>query len=154
MSEEQAKPKQYMDAVCTGDVEFSTTDSGTEQVFINVALPTGEIETVILFLSEKALPYTQEKLHALGWSGKGAIGPQIKDKPCRIAISFETWEGKERKRVDLVKSGGGSGLKAKNPATESAAAVMLRKLEAAAASAGDFPPPLAAAAAPPKPRLF
>lgn len=159
MSEETKAAKSYVDGVvhitsADGDVEYSTTDGGTEQMFIPCQLPTGEVETVILFMSEKAMPYTADKIAALGYNGKGKVGPQINGAKCRLAISFEMWEGKERKRVDLVKQGGG-GLKAKNPATQSQAAQMQSKLERAVASLGDFPAaPIAAAAPSVPPKLF
>lgn len=143
----------YIKGVCTGDADFSKTDTGTPQVFVKVEVPGEGIKTVILFMSDAAMPYTQEKLRAVGWSGKGPIGAQIKGNTCELCDYEEEYQGEWRSKVDFAPSNGG-GLKAKNPATESEAADMLAKLEIAAATNDGFVAPVAAPAAPTRKPMF
>ena len=144
----------YIKGVCTGDAEFSKTDTGTPQLFVKCEVPNEGIKTVILFMSDAAMPYTQEKLRNVGWSGKGPIGPQIKGNTCDLCDYEEEYQGEWRGKTDFAPSGTG-GLKAKNPATATEAADMLSKLEIAAATNESFPAPAAAeASAPAKKLLF
>jgi hypothetical protein len=142
----------YIQGVCTGDAEFSKTDNGTAQVFVKAEVPGEGLKTVILFMSDAAMPYTQEKLRAVGWSGKGPIGPQIKGNTCELCLYEEEYQGEWKAKADFAQSGNG-GLKAKNPATASEEADMLAKLEIAAATNESFVPP-SATAAPAKKLMF
>lgn len=79
--------------------------------------PIGEVtRTVRLYLSEKALPYTKEKLERLqpATTPSGTYdwdNPSFANPDCRIAVRYEEYNGEYQEKVDLVGQPGGGPIK-------------------------------------------
>ena len=134
--------KTYANGKVTGIVKEGESSQGKPRYEVGVKLDSGEDVYVFLYMSPDAAKYSAEKLQRLGWDGASAIGPQIKDKPCRICIKIEEWEGKETApKYDFVR--------AEKEVTGDTKASMFESLKAAAKEAGAFP--VAEASKPAKP---
>lgn len=88
-------------------LQEGTTEKGTEQIALQLFLEDlGETVTTFLYFSEKAAKYSIPKLKAAGWDGSpGYAG--LGSKECEVEVSYETYEGKERMKVDIKDGGGG-----------------------------------------------
>ena len=76
----------------------------------------GDGITAYLFCSEKAWPYTEEKLQTLGWDAmaRGYRFEELNDDPspllghkAQIVVEAETFEGKTRSKVRFINRAGG-----------------------------------------------
>jgi len=98
--------------------ELDRNKDGTHDV-VNVGLvidgPDGPVNaTTYLHFSEKAAKFSLDRLRALGWPG----GTTFEKLPnaVDVTVKYETYEGKEQMKVDILTGGGG--IKAKNPPSE------------------------------------
>lgn len=101
--------------------QLGRTPNGTEQIVLELELVVpmaGDVEerkrvSTFLYFSEKAAPYSIERLQALGWTGDDVGQPLvgIDRNEVDVSVSYETFEGKERMRVDILTGGGRVQLK-------------------------------------------
>ena len=98
----------YKGRAVVGSEQFGTTKNGTDQIVLDVNIPElGRQVSVILYFSTKAKSYSLEKLRACGWSGDDVTQLSgIGDNDIIVSIQYETYEGKERIRTDIVTGGG------------------------------------------------
>lgn len=91
----------------TGVAEYGVTDTGTDQIAVEVEIygPEKEvIETRNTYLSftEKAAPYAIDKLRALGFNGESLadlVG--LGSKVARCSVKTEEYQGKMSQKVDV-----------------------------------------------------
>ena len=91
----------------TGVAEYGVTDTGTDQIAVEVEIygPEKEvIETRSTYLSftEKAAPYAIDKLRALGFNGDSLadlVG--LGSKVARCSVKTEEYQGKMSQKVDV-----------------------------------------------------
>lgn len=85
--------------------DLDTTKNGDDVMLVHLELiDAGEQVTVKLFQSDKAKPYSDQKLIALGWKGKGHPLDGL-DNEVDVRISEETYEGKTRQKADIIAGG-------------------------------------------------
>lgn len=85
-------------------IQFGQAKNGSGQVACDVSLEdVGEVVTVVLSFSGGAKPYSQEKLKAMGFRNQNG---ELKHEPreFQTRVYYETWEGEERMRVDVLTS--------------------------------------------------
>jgi hypothetical protein len=84
-------------------------ENGNEQIAIDVFVP--ELErafTTFLHFTEKAAPYAIERLRACGWNGEDLSDlTGVDSQEVDVQIKYETFQGKERMKVDIATGGGG-----------------------------------------------
>lgn len=92
---------------------------GSEQIALDVNIP--ELErnfTTFLSFSDKAAPYSIERLRALGWTGDDISDLRgIDQNDVDVQIKYEMFEGKEQMRVQIA-TGGGGRIELKNVMTD------------------------------------
>jgi len=95
-----------------GSEQYGYAKTGTPQVGIDLEFIGGEHEgataTTVLYFSENAKKYAFERLRALGWSGDD-VGDLtgIDTNEAQATVTYESFEGKERMKVDIRTGGGG-----------------------------------------------
>ena len=117
--------------VVDGDAEKGTADS----ISVEVELTTGTHVTSFFSCSDRAWPYTEEKLTKLGWDAtargfrfeelNGDSSPLI-GVPCRVRLKTEEYMGKTRQKADVFPPGGG-GVKTREPGEAASFADRLRR---------------------------
>jgi len=91
-----------------GSVQMGHTKTGTEQMGIDLELSTGDIVTTVLYFSDKAAPYSIERLKALGVTSlDDPKFPGISTNEVEAIVKYETYEGKENMKVEILGNGGG-----------------------------------------------
>ena len=103
------KAGRYKARGVAGSEQFGKSSTGNDQVAITLSLQeTGERVTAFLSFAPKAKPYSTERLHALGWQpGSEEELPGIDRNEVDVDITYETYNGKESMRVNIVTAGGG-----------------------------------------------
>lgn len=103
----------YVGRALPGKTFYDETEKGQMRVVVNLALRTdddplvGDV-AVFLYFSEKAKPYSVQKLQALGFNGNwDTLETQSLDNDVDVAVTYETYEGKERIKADIRAGGGG-----------------------------------------------
>ena len=98
----------YKGHAIAGSAQYGITRNGTDQIVIDVLLSDlRRTLSIVLFFSEKAAPYSLEKLRACGWQGDDVanlIG--IDANEILVSVAYETYEGKERMKTDILTGGG------------------------------------------------
>jgi hypothetical protein len=96
-----------------GSAQTGMTKNGNEQVAINLDLvDLGRNVTTFLPFTDAAAPYSIERLHALGWKGgEDPSFPGISENEVQVQIKYETYQGKEQMKVDIVTGNGRVSLK-------------------------------------------
>jgi hypothetical protein len=83
-----------------------TNKQGNEQVVVELQIDVaGQPKTVLAYLStsEKAMPWTVEKLLATGWTeADGADFRNVGKNPVRVAIKYEPYNGVPQRRVNIL----------------------------------------------------
>lgn len=108
MSEQKVPAGFYKGRAIEGSEQYGTTTNGNDQILIDVEVPALERNfTVFLVFSDAAAQYAIDKLRACGWEGDdvsnlAGIGKNEVD----IAIKYESYQGKERMKVDIYAGGG------------------------------------------------
>ncbi len=126
-----------------GSDQLGFSGEGNEQVSIELTL-TDLNRTVTTFLSftDAAMPYSLERLRALGWKG-GTTFAGIGTNPVQVEIKYEQFNGKRSMKVNITTNGGGRFVM-KNQMAEPQKLAFFNKVNAAAnapkAQAGkDYP---------------
>jgi len=99
-----------------GSEQYGNTEKGTPQIGIDLEIIGGELEgataTTVLYFSEAAQQYSIARLRALGWAGDDLANLDGIDSAEAIAlVKYETWEGEERMRIEIMTGGGGMKFK-------------------------------------------
>lgn len=94
----------YQGRVVPGSGAFGETKKGDVEALFQVLLDTGDYVHVRLNFSEKAQKYSVDKLRALGWKG-GDLTFERCPNEVTIQIKYETYEGEERMKADIVTQG-------------------------------------------------
>lgn len=91
-----------------GSVQHGFSKNGTEQIAIDLDLfEIGERRQTFMYFSEKAEAYSLERLRALGWDGTmDETFPGISRNEVMVQIRYETYEGNEQMRVEIMVGGG------------------------------------------------
>ncbi len=96
----------YQGRVVAGEGAFGETKKGDVEAVIPMVI-TGDIlegperVTVRLYFSEKAEKYSVDKLRAIGWKG-GDLTFSNCPNEVTVAIKYETYEGEERMKADIM----------------------------------------------------
>lgn len=95
-----------------GSEQYGYAKTGTPQVGIDLEFIGGEHEgvtsTTLLYFSEAAKKYAFERLRALGWTGDDVTDlTGIDTNEVQAVVKYETFDGKERMKVDILTGGGG-----------------------------------------------
>lgn len=102
------KAGRYKARGVAGSEDFGKSSNGNDQVTITLALEDGQRVTVYLSFTEKAKPYSMERLYALGWQpGSDESLPGIDRNEVDVDITYEMYNGKESMKVNIVTTGGG-----------------------------------------------
>lgn len=128
-----------------GSEQYGYAKTGTPQVGIDLEFIGGEHEgamvTTVLFFSENAKKFSFDRLRALGWSGDD-VGDLtgIDTNEVQAVVKHETFDGKERMKVEILTGGGGMKFeKTMDPAQRRAFGASLRS-DAAATRRGPAQP--------------
>lgn len=94
-----------------GSEQYGESKSNTPQIGINLEIIGGEHEgtqiTTILYFTEASAPYAIARLRSLGWQGDNLENLDgINENEALARVSYETYEGKERMKVDIMTGGG------------------------------------------------
>lgn len=103
------KAGRYKARGVAGSEDFGKSSNGNDQVAITLALSeTGQRVTAYLSFTEKAKPYSMERLYALGWTpGSDESLPGIDRNEVDVDITYEMYNGKEQMKVNIATAGGG-----------------------------------------------
>lgn len=98
----------YQGRAVAGSEQYGTTKNGDEQIVLDVSVPSlNRSFSTFLYFTELAQPYAIDRLRACGWTGNDIsklVG--IDTNEITIGISYETYQGKERMKVDIATGGG------------------------------------------------
>lgn len=92
------------------------SDNKTPSVVVQFENAAGDTISAYLFLSDRAWPFTQEKLETLGWDAvkQGYRFEEFNDDPspvvgkfAEIVVDEETYEGKTRNKIKFINPIGG-----------------------------------------------
>jgi hypothetical protein len=117
-----------------GSQQFAVSGSGTDQMAIDLEIDAGDgstrLMTTFLYFSPKAIQYALERLRALGWDGRGSPldATGISRNAVNVSVTYETYDGKERMRVEIVTGGGRVELQPMDPAAKRAMAARVAAL--------------------------
>ena len=91
-----------------GSEQYGTTDKGTDQIVLDLHLTTlDRTVSTVLFFSDKAYPYSIERLQACGWTGEDVTNlVGIDANEVTAEIRYEVYEGKDRMKVNIATGGG------------------------------------------------
>ena len=94
----------------------SEGEKKTPQIGIDLEFIGGEYEgataTTILYFSEAAKQFSIDRLRALGWKGDDLTDlTGIDENEAMAVVKYETWEGKEQMKVEILTNGGGMKFK-------------------------------------------
>ena len=107
--------KTYKGTFIQGSQQIGTTKNGHPQIALDITLKTPDGDhsvTTFLTFSEAASPYSEERLVALGWAGKGNDVDFAKlTNEVDVQVSYRTWEGKEQMDVQIQTGSGRVKLK-------------------------------------------
>lgn len=96
-------------AVTANDAELGESEkTGTPYLAIQFVTETGDELAGYLYLSDKALPYSLKTLREVfGFDDDfGTVVEQVKGKPASIVVELETYEGKERAKIQFINKQG------------------------------------------------
>ena len=130
-----------------GSAQLGMTRNGGDQVAIDVEIPSlGRTFTTFLFFSDAAKPFSIDRLRALGWdeSSDDPSFPGIDRNEVDVVVKYETYQGEEKLKVEILTGGGKVTLK--DTMTDGQKRSFMASLKTAAKQAGGAP----AAAASPK----
>lgn len=117
----------YRAQAVKGSEQYGRTQAGDEKMTVDVELlDIGETVTVFLTFGEKAKPYSVARLKELGWDGTDSMAG-LGSRECTIKIKYETYNGEERMRADVVVPGSG-GIPEKDRMGERETRTFLSKL--------------------------
>lgn len=109
MSDENKTPAGFYKGRALAGSEQYAEKNGTEQIAIDVEVPSlARCFTVFLYFTDAAAPIAIEKLRACGWTGDDVtklVG--VDTNEIDVSIKYETYQGKERMKVDIATGGGG-----------------------------------------------
>lgn len=104
----------YRARAIAGSEQYGTTSNGNDQIVVLLDLPDiGEQVSTFLVFSEKAAPYSIERLRALGWGGADLSDlAGLGEAEVEVSVAYETYQGEEKMKVQVL-TGGGVTLKNK-----------------------------------------
>lgn len=107
------EPMKYYNATVTA-TGLNEKEGKSMAIVIEAQTEDGETGTAYLYCSDKAWPYTEEKLSALGWDPAqngyrfeelNGDGSPLIGAPCRMRMKLEMYEGKEQRKYDIFAGG-------------------------------------------------
>lgn len=139
-TEERVEPGFYKGRAIAGSEQYGTTKKGDEQIAIDVEIPSlGCSYTTFLYFTEAAAPYAIERLRACGWQGNDISKLAGIDKnEITVGIKYETYQGKERMKIDIATGGGRVQLE--NPLDERAKRAFAARMQSFLKGAGGGAP--------------
>ena len=124
-----------------GSVQIGRTSTGTEQIGIDMELETGDTVTTVLYFSDKAAPYSLERLKALGCTSlDDPAFPGISTNEVEAIVKHEEYQGKMNMKVEIL-TGGGGRFKFNDAMPETQARSFLARLKQIDKANNVFPPP-------------
>jgi hypothetical protein len=109
MSEGRIQAGFYPGRAIAGSEQYAINEkNGNESIAIDVDVPSLERSfTTFLHFTDAAAPYSIERLRACGWTGDDlAKLDGIDRNEVSVQIKYETFDGKERMKVDISTGGG------------------------------------------------
>lgn len=108
MSEHRVPGGVYKGRGIGGSEQYGASSKGNDQIAVDLVLgDIGESVTTFLPFTDKAAQYSIERLRALGWEGDDLSNLKGIDKnEVDVEVKYETWEGKERMKVQILTGGG------------------------------------------------
>lgn len=90
-----------------GSAQHGYANNGSEQIAIDLKLENGRTVTTILSFSGGAVPYSIERLKALGWDGSNELRG-IDRNEVEVEIKYSVPPGKTEERMEVeIKTAGG-----------------------------------------------
>lgn len=142
----------YKGRIVKDSAQYGLTRKGDDQIVldIEVALAEGEVRrlSTFLYFSDAAAAYSLDRLRAGGWTGDDVTDlTGVDTRLVDVEIKYETWEGEQRMRVQIL-TGGGS-VRLENTMNEKQKQMFAARMKALAKGGGQ---PRAPRAAPAQPR--
>ena len=110
----------YKGKYIPGSLQTGFTKTDKPQISVDLQIPPGVV-TCFLVCTEAAQPYTDGKLIALGWEGKGhPLDDASLTNEVEVDVSYETYQGREKMGVDIVAGGGRAKMKKEMDAAQKA----------------------------------
>lgn len=98
----------YQGRAVAGSEQYGVSKNGNDQIALDIAIPSlNSTFTTFLSFSEAAAPYAIERLRVCGWKGNDVtklVG--IDANEVTVQVKYETYDGKERMKVDIATGGG------------------------------------------------
>lgn len=113
MTERRIPAGTYRAKAIEGSEQYGTTSNGNDQIVVDLdILDLGENLSTFLVFSEKAAPYSIDRLRALGWTGNDLSDLQgISTNEVEVAVKYEPYQGEEKMKVEILLGGGRVTLK-------------------------------------------
>lgn len=98
----------YKGRAVAGSEQYATGKNGTEQVAIDVGIPSlNRTYTTFLYFSDAAAPFAIERLRACGWKGDDIANLSgIDANEIDVQIKYEAYQGQDRMKVEIATGGG------------------------------------------------
>lgn len=144
MSEGRVAAGFYKGRALAGSEQYGTTKQGTEQLAIDIAIPSVNMTlTTFLYFTKAAAPYALERLRACGWKGSDLANlAGIEANEIDVQLRYETYDGKESLKCDIAIGGGRVKLDAPmSEAQKRAFAARMKAVIGGAAQAAQQRPP-------------
>lgn len=102
-----------------GSEQYGTTSNGNDQIVVDLTLladadgrEVGEQVSVFLVFSDKAAPFSIERLRALGWTGTDLSQLDgIDRQEVQVQVKYEEYRGEQKMKVEILTGGGRVALK-------------------------------------------
>lgn len=109
MSDEKIPAGFYKGRALANSEQYGTSKEGTEQIALDLEIPSlNRCLTTFLFFTDNATEFAIQRLRACGWTGDDVtklVG--IDTNEIDVSVKYETYQGKERMKVEIATNGGG-----------------------------------------------
>jgi len=89
------------------DAQYGVTSKGNDQIVVSLKLASGEMVSSFLVFTDKTWSFQVDRLRALGCAGNLPMDLTGLDaNEVDVQITYETYDGKEKMRVEIMTGGG------------------------------------------------
>lgn len=97
----------YKGRAIAGSEQYGKTSNGNDQIVLELELDGGEKVSTFLVFSDKAAPYSIQRLRKCGWTGDNLTDlAGIDANEVDVEVRYEEYQGKMNMKVQIVTSGG------------------------------------------------
>lgn len=87
--------------------QYGERENGNLELILDVAINDVGVRSLALYINDKTLEFTVERLRALGWKGDDISNLDgLGDNEVDIEVSIENYQGKDRNRYNIMTGGG------------------------------------------------